>query len=145
MVDDPITITHRQIRPAVAVDDQGIVYVVWEDYRDNTELGNIYCSRSVDSGRIFENDVMVDALFTTSTHQANPAIATSGQGLVHIVREDYRDYFEQANIYYSKSVDEGKTFGEDLIVNESAPATSSRLNPAIAADKLGVMHLVWQE
>ena len=145
MVDDPITITHRQIRPAVAVDDQGIVYVVWEDYRDNTELGNIYCSRSVDSGRIFENDVMVDALFTTSTHQANPAIATSGQGLVHIVWEDYRDYFEQANIYYSKSVDEGKTFGEDLIVNESAPATSSRLNPAIAADKLGVMHLVWQE
>jgi len=91
MVDDPITITHRQIRPAVAVDDKGIVYVAWEDYRDNTELGNIYCAKSMDSGKTFENDVMVDDAVTISTHQAKPAIATAGQGLVHIVWEDFRD------------------------------------------------------
>jgi hypothetical protein len=145
MVDDPITITHRQIRPAIAVDVQGIVYVVWEDYRDNTELGNIYCARSIDGGKTFEDDVMVDAIYTHTTHQANPAITTAGQGFVHIVWEDYRDRPEQANIYYSMSADEGKTFGEDLIVNEPGPVTSSRHNPAIAVDNLGVVYLLWQE
>jgi len=145
IVDDLITITHRQIRPAVAVDNQGIVYVVWEDYRDNTELGNIYCARSMDHGQTFEDDVMVDAIYTHTTHQANPAIATAGQGLVHIVWEDYRDNPEHANIYHSMSLDEGKTFGEDLVVNERGPMTSSRHNPAIAVDKFGVVHLVWQE
>ena len=115
-----------------------------EDYRDNTELGNIYCARSVDNGNTFENDVMVDAIYTHTTHQANPAIALAGQGLVHIVWEDYRDHFDRANIYYSKSLDNGKVFGEDLMVNEPE-ARSSQLNPAIAVDNLGVVHLVWQE
>jgi len=144
MVEDPFTISHRQIRPDIAVDDQGIVYVVWEDYRDNTELGNIYCSISIDSGNTFESDIMVDAIYTHTTHQANPAIASAGQGLVHIVWEDYRDHFDRANIYYSKSVVDGNVFGEDLMVNEPE-ATSSQLNPAIAVDNLGVVHLVWQE
>jgi hypothetical protein len=64
---------------------------------------------------------------------------------VHVVWEDYRDNSERANVYYSKSVDEGNAFGEDLMVNRAGPAASSRFNPAIAVDKLGVVHLVWQE
>jgi hypothetical protein len=64
MVEDSYTISHRQIHPDIAVDDQGIVYVVWEDYRDNIELGNIYCARSIDRGNIFGSDVMVDAIYT---------------------------------------------------------------------------------
>jgi len=145
MVDDPITVTHRQIRPAVAVDDRGIIYVAWEDYRDNAGLGNIYCAKSIDGGKTFEKDVMVDAMFTITTHQANPAIATTGEGLVYVVWEDYRDHPDCANIYYSGSVDGGKTFGEDLIVDGPVPAADPRLNPAIAVDELGVIHLVWQE
>jgi len=99
----------------------------------------------MDSGKTFENDVMVDDAVTISTHQAKPAIATAGQGLVHIVWEDFRDQSGQANIYYSMSSDEGKVFGEDLIVNQPGTTASSQHNPAIAVDNLGVVHLVWQE
>ena len=145
MVDDPITVTSRQIRPAAAVDNSGVLHVVWEDYRDDAERGNIYSARSIDGGKTFKRDVMVDSPFTTTTHQANPAIAVTGNGLVHVMWEDYRDHPDRANIYYSRSVDGGKTFGEDLMVDGPVPAASPRLNPAIAVDELGVMHLVWQE
>ncbi len=144
MVDDPITVTSRQIRPAAVVDG-GIVYVVWEDYRDNAERGNIYSARSLDGGRTFEKDVMVDSPITTSTHQANPAIAVIGDGLVQVVWEDYRDMSEHASIYYSASLDGGRTFGEDLPAAGPGPATGSQLNPAIAVDRNGAVHLVWQQ
>ena len=145
MVDDPITVTSRQIRPSAVVDGSGIVYVVWEDYRDDAERGNIYGARSVDSGKTFERDVMVDSPFTTSTHQANPAIAVTGGGLVQVVWEDYRDLSEHANIYYSASLDGGKTFGEDVAAGGPVSAAGPRLNPVIAVDELGFIHLVWQE
>jgi len=144
-VDDPITVSSRQIRPAAAVDDTGIVHVVWEDYRDDPERGNIYSARSIDGGRTFQQDVMVDAAITTSTHQANPALATAGDGRVQVVWEDYRDFSDHANIYTSTSTDRGKTFGEDLIVDGPTPTSGPRTNPAIAVDERGVVHLVWQE
>jgi hypothetical protein len=145
MVDDPITVTSRQIRPSAVVDGSGIVYVVWEDYRDDAERGNIYGARSVDGGKTFERDVMVDSPFTTSTHHANPAIAVTGGGLVQVVWEDYRDLSEHANIYYSASLDGGKTFSEDVPAGRPVSASGPRLNPAIAVSQNGVMHLVWQE
>ena len=145
MVDDPITVSSRQIRPAAAVDGNGIVYVVWEDYRDDAVRGNIYSARSLDGGRSFKKDVMVDSPFTTSTHQANPALAVTESGLVRVVWEDYRVLSEPANIYYSVSLDNGKTFSEDQPVGGPASATGPRLNPAIAVDAKGVVHLVYQQ
>ena len=145
MVDDPITVSSRQIRPAAAVDGNGIVYVVWEDYRDDAVRGNIYSARSLDGGRSFKKDVMVDSPFTTSTHQANPALAVTESGLVRIVWEDYRVISEPANIYYSASLDNDKTFSEDQPAGGSASATGPRLNPAIAVDAEGVVHLVCQQ
>ena len=64
---------------------------------------------------------------------------------MQVVWEDYRDLSEYANIYYSASLDGGKTFGEDVAAGGPVSAAGPRLNPVIAVDELGFIHLVWQE
>jgi hypothetical protein len=64
---------------------------------------------------------------------------------VQVVWEDYRDLSEHANIYYSASLDGGKTFSEDVPASGPVSASGPRLNPAIAVSQNGVVHLVWQE
>ena len=145
MVDDEITVTTRQVNPAIAVGKDGVIYVVFEDYRDDTNKGNIFCSRSIDGGETFEEDVMVDDPITYTSHQANPAVAVDNRGVVHIVWEDYRDNSKLANIYYSRSSDGGKTFGKDVMVDDSYTVTSQQIDPAIAVDDNGTVHVVWQD
>ena len=79
------------------------------------------------------------------TAQINPDVAVDDQGLIHVVWEDYRVLSEPANIYYSASLDNGKTFSEDQPAGGPASATGPRLNPAIAMDAKGVVHLVYQQ
>jgi hypothetical protein len=145
MVDDEITVTTPQIKPAIAVDEARIIHVVWEDYRTNSKLANIYYSRSIDGGETFEEDVMVDDIMTDTSHQANPAIAVDNRAVVHVVWEDYRDNAELANIYHSKSSDGGKTFGPDALVDDIYTYTSRQMHPAVAVGMGGVVHIVWED
>ena len=145
MVDDTISLTSRQVDPAIAVDNRGIVHVVWEDYRDDPVLGNIYYAKSTDGGKSFGPDILVEAYYTVTSHQASPKIAVDGHGIIHVVWEDYRDDPRLANIYYSKSTDNGESFGEDVMVDDPLTLTSHQVNPALAVDEHGIVHAVWED
>jgi hypothetical protein len=63
-----------QINPDVAMDDQGMVHIVWEDYRDSSEHASIYCSSSADGGKTFGEDLMVEGPSSAPGSRVNPAM-----------------------------------------------------------------------
>ncbi|MFC1761801.1 hypothetical protein ACFL6U_06945 [Planctomycetota bacterium] len=145
MVDVPFTDTSPQSNPAVAVDRHGNIHVVWEDYRDDRELGNIYYSQSLDAGKSFGQDVMVDDSLTLTSEQKHPDIAVGNDGTIHVIWEDYRDNPAMGNIYYAKSMDGGRHFGPDVMADQRVTDTSEQRSPAIAVDDLGIIHVVWED
>jgi len=144
MVDAAVTDTSHQANPALAVDRWGIIHVVWEDYRDNPLMGNIYYAKSTDGGETFGKDVMVDVSMTDTSEQKSPSVAVYDDGTVHVVWEDYRDHPRLGNIYYSSSTDGGESFGEDVMVDDMITATSHQRTPMVAVGASAV-HVAWED
>ncbi|MHA1961845.1 MAG: hypothetical protein ACW99U_16675 [Candidatus Thorarchaeota archaeon] len=95
----------------------------------------------------FGSDVRVDS---NSSEQELPSIAVFNprcagcQPIIHVVWEDYRN--SNWDIYYKRSEDGGKTFGNLLRVNDDTGGTQySQRHPDIAVDYDGNAHVVWSD
>lgn len=75
--------TGNQFNPRIAVNDAGVLFVVWWDQKNDT--GDILFSRSLDGGESFEEPVPVHADLTGT--QSYPDIAANGND-VAVVWED---------------------------------------------------------
>lgn len=145
MVDDQVTMTSHQGKPAIAVDKNGVVHVVWEDFRDNPKLAGIAYTKSTDGGLTFGQDVMIGGAQAVTSHQGNPDVAISDNGVIHVVWEDYRDDPVLGNIYYASSGGGTTDFSEAIMVDESFTTTSHQANPSIAVDNTGIVHVAWED
>jgi hypothetical protein len=130
--DDIRLTTTSSFYPDVAVDGSN-VHVVWSDFRDSN--WEIYYKKSVDNGITWGSDTK---LTNDSGKSLNPVIAIKGS-VIHIVWHDNRD--GDVEIYYKKSIDNGKTWSNDIRLTNT-PATSG--HPDIAVNGNNV-HVVWME
>lgn len=128
-----------QSAPAIAVDSEGNIYVVWQDDRDGDY--DIYFTKFEDgSASLINPNIKIS---NGSGSQSAPAIALDSEGVIYIVWEDYRwgDY----DIYLTKSEDGGETWlSENKRVNTGG-AGSTQLNPAIAVDSSGTIYVAWED
>jgi hypothetical protein len=118
--------------PSIAVSD-GIVHVVWEEYRDGN--AEIYYKRSSDTGVTWGADTR---LTNNSAKSLSPSLAVSGS-LVHLTWFDQRDGNNE--IYYKRSDDAGLSWGADTRLTNDPSAS---IYSAIAASK-AIVHVVWEE
>jgi hypothetical protein len=132
LTNDPAT----SERPSVAVRDS-IVHVAWMDRRDGND--EIYYSRSVDNGMNWDID---ERLTNDPADSWCPSIAVC-DSIVHVVWFDERDGNDE--IYYSRSVDNGKTWGiDERLTND--PADSWCLSVACwNCDYDYDVHVVWTD
>jgi len=90
--------------PAMAVDDSGNLYVIWENQNaDNNS--NLYLARMLYGKQAFETAVIpIDAQLGAVTNQITPSIDAAGNGAVVIswVNENGGN-----GVYYAKSADSG--------------------------------------
>ncbi|WP_455392219.1 hypothetical protein [[Eubacterium] cellulosolvens] len=135
----------QQTVPDIAVADNGYVYIVWSDGRnDNTNL-DIYCSKSTDSGNMFgdgvdNTDIRVDD-DQTGARQRDPVVATYNNE-VYVVWMD--DRLNHDHIYFAKSTDNGATFGPNIRV-DNAPSDKVCEYPDIALTSTGTICVVWHD
>ena len=126
--------------PALAVDGDGKVVVVWTDERHDN--GDIYAQRLDESGsRLWMPDVRVNSDSGTAV-QSRPAVAVDGSGNAVVVWEDWNGDYD---IYAQKVEGDGSNLWEvDMRVNSDSGPTDQEC-PAVAVDGSGNVIVVWED
>ncbi len=132
-------VSNGSFDPCIAVDN-GIIYVVWTDERNDTTRPDIYFSRSIDGGISFTPNKKVNDDNLALTDQGNPSIAANG-GIVGIVWEDHRN---QNCIYFANSTNSGDTFNINKRVDDD-PMGKPKSRPSIAMDSNGYVYVAWRD
>lgn len=139
---DSIRVTFDQARSAnasAAVDRDGNIHVVWEDFRSGN--GDIYYAKLDPYGNKLTNDAKITNDSSPSRH---PVVAVDADSHIYIVWEDLQG--TGSELYYAKLwYYEGNiTFlANGVRVSDSDPADSSE--PAIAVDGAGYLSIVWSD
>ncbi len=119
--------------PAIAVDSNNHLHVVWED--DTPGNYEIYYSKSTDGGSSWTTK----RLTWTSGGSWGPAIAVDSNNHLHVVW--YDETPGNREIYYKKSTDGGSSWTTKRLTWTSGDS----LSPAIAVDSNNHLHVVWAD
>jgi len=135
VVNDPDT----QYEAALAIDDQGYIYVTWIHlYDDNGTDYDIHFAKSTDEGQTFTIPVMVNDVGNGYQYTANIKVGESG--IIYVAWTDHRNGW--SNIYFAKSTDGGENFSENISVNSTDYGQGY---PDLALDDTENIYVVWQD
>lgn len=107
-----------EARPKLAVGPQGNLYLTWTEGLSKPFTGYVWFSRSLDSGKTFEQPKIVHQDRAEITHRFD-ALHVSPDGKITVTWVDKRDLeaakkagkpYVGAAIYYAISIDDGATF-----------------------------------
>lgn len=133
-VDDNNTAYTGCDHASLAVDKNGVIYVVWEDSR-RWDL-DIRFAKSTDGGRTFLPSVRVDDVNDRTVKQEFPAIAVDNDSIVYVAWNDYRDTL--ISIYSARSPDGGFTFDKNVKVNN---ARAHAMDVSVGANDSGGVYV----
>jgi len=139
-VNDDIDTTNQWF-PVIACDNSGQnVYVAWMDNRDTLHGWDVYFSRSTDYGQTFEANYPInDTITTGSTPQDYPSVYYK-DGIIYAVWHDGRD---PSGGYFAKSIDNGVSFGPNILVTDDPWATG--YYSSITVDDSTNVYIVWRD
>jgi hypothetical protein len=131
----------KQRYPVVACDDSGQnIYVAWMDNRDTLHGWDVYFSRSIDYGQTFEANYLIsDTTTTGGTVQGYPSIYYKND-IIYLV---WRDQSNGYCVTFSKSTDNGVSFGQQVVVPDDPQAQGGF--PSITAADSGKVCVVWED
>jgi hypothetical protein len=132
----------KQQFSSIAVNDSGYIFIAYEDFRNlATTAIDIYCSRSTDGGNSFEPSVRVDDC-ADSINQEEPCIAVRDTN-VYIAWTDWRLQPSGSKTYFSKSINSGTAFNNNVLVVDTAGLGVFAANPSsICCDKNNI-YIAW--
>jgi hypothetical protein len=139
---DPIAAANLvRDNPALAVGPNGIVYIAWEDWRNNN--GDIYCARSNVDGTFSAAIRVGDD--TDGLNQEVPVLAATPNGTLYLawLEEKSGDPDRIYRIYYTRAANGEVDFGNSLPIDPQTEGTQSK--PTIGVDHLGRVHLGWAD
>ncbi|MCK4444571.1 MAG: hypothetical protein KAW09_08505, partial [Thermoplasmata archaeon] len=142
-VDDTGFQLSDQVYPDIAVDNMGVIYVVWYDDRNFiSAYHDIYLAKSSNGGISYDTNIQVDdgGQFTT---QMNPSVAADKSGAVYVAWQDYRN--GNWDIYLAKSIDRGLSFGPSARVDDTGNDSSNQAIPSVEVARNGTVFVVWHD
>ncbi len=122
-------------KPQIAVSGSH-VYVSWQDRRNNTCCGeDVYFNRSTDNGATWlASDIRLDTDAPGAAQSARTRIAAEGSSVYVTWRDRRNGTFDQEDIYFNRSLDNGATWLDADVRINTAPAGSwASSRPEIAA------------
>jgi len=126
----------EQGSPALAVDDNGTIYVAWA--AEAPSGPQVFVAHSNDSGASFSGAVEVSA--QTSGAQMHPDMALANDVLYITWAEENSSHLD---IYLARSLDGGENFQSALRVDDSEGLTIQNF-PSVAARE-GTVFVVWHD
>lgn len=127
------------------------VYVVWQEnppsevaYDDNSINYDIFIRKSVDGGLTFGKEINLSNNPGFSEH---PQIAVSGNNVFVVWIDDSPSYastatIENKKILFTKSIDDGNTFGRTITLSNASNADSYNQEISAAGNNV---YVVWQD
>ncbi|WP_455392838.1 hypothetical protein, partial [[Eubacterium] cellulosolvens] len=137
-VNDTNPTSTEHLTPAIALNSNGDISVVWTDNRNSTNGFDIWYAKSVDQGSSYGTDVCVNA-GVNSSDQTNPMIAIGDNDAIHVVWQDARG--GDWDIYMANSTNGGTTFTNVRRV-DSDITDRDQTNPTIAAGLINASNTV---
>ncbi|MCE7743054.1 MAG: hypothetical protein GOP50_11450 [Candidatus Heimdallarchaeota archaeon] len=136
--------------PSIAVDDQGNVYIAWEDESDDFLSSDvdkdIFFRKWDKSTDIWSTTVLVSTENTASSASNNPSLDVDSEGNIHIAWWDSTDFLgtdADEDIFYKRwNVSLGSWTSTEVLSSES---TGDSIYPSIVVDTQGDAHLTWSE
>jgi len=138
-------------RPDIAVDST-YVYVVYDNSNMAWGSPSVYCARSTLGSLSF--GAAADVSQSASSMEQFASVDASSDG-VFVAWEDYRndndleftdDTSDDADIYFSKSIDDGVTFSAPARANDDAMLNrNQQYGPSIAVDTTGAAVIAWSD
>lgn len=136
--------TNFQNEPDVAVDPEGLIYVIWTDGRNSATTGpDIYYANSTDGGLSFNPNLRVND-DATGAEQARPEIAAAPDRTVYAAWSDPRNSGRGRDIYFSTSSDLGGTWTPNIAVNDDTGLVAQDY-PSLAVNSAGTIYIVWAD
>jgi hypothetical protein len=133
--------TEKQREPSLVVGDDGVVYVVWTDFKDTV---HVRFSKSTDHGNSFIGETVVSS-HPGSESQNSSSLACDSQGALYVVWRDWMDFPSEHDIYFSMSTDGGDSFICHTRVDDSGNDGSWQWNPTIAVNESGDVFVAWED
>ncbi len=128
-----------QRNPRIAVDGSGILYLVWEDYRNGN--WDVYFASSNDGGANWTDPNMRVNTDNGTTNQREPAITATSSGTVYVAWRDYRG--SDADIMIAWSNDSGATWTDPNVRVNTDTGGASQQCPDLTVDASGNVYVVW--
>jgi len=145
--DTPIGDQTDQRSPSIVVSESEEIYVVWSDTRYGTF--QIFFAKSDDGGLTFFPNVPIGESLPLNHSQEFPTLAMdSNQNLFVAWKEvspDLGDDKFSGRIYFSKSMDDGISWMEKIIVDGSVPVRSAQQNPNMIVDDSDNIYIAWMD
>lgn len=129
--------------PAMALGPEGGLYVAWTARASGSEFAAVIrFTRSTDGGATFAPPVRVNR-DTPPSSRGFESMAVGPDGKVHIVWLDGREKKPGvSSAYYAASTDGGKTFSDDLLIDDGAcPCCRT----AVTVSDTGVVYAGWRK
>lgn len=124
--------------PSMCLDDEGTIHVTWFDYKTSpySETGDIFYTNSTDNGQTWsEIQVLTDA------HSARWSNVIASGDHLYLVWEDWRDGYDQGEIYFRHSPDRGESWDHE---ERDTEAPNESVEPVIA-ERADTLYVVWSD
>ncbi|MEM4729558.1 MAG: Ig-like domain-containing protein [Thermoplasmata archaeon] len=125
-------------RSFVAINSKDEFIVAWEDYR-NTFNYDIYAKRFTSDGKQLGSEI---AVCTEGGHQRNPYVAIDGNDNIFIIWTDWRDGWENKNIYAKLYDPNGSQISDEIIICD---APGSQDSPSVTLDSNNNFFVAWED
>lgn len=136
---DPVGFADQRA-PAIAVDSDGNVHVVWQDYRNGAQDPDIYWAKRAAQSGVWSSNQRVNDDFAGG-FQANPALTVDRSNNAYAIWEDSRN---GRHLYAARLPADGIFWGTNRRVTADATDPGPQ-NPDIAVDGGGNTYAVWED
>ena len=130
--------------PEMALDEDEVIYVVWNDTRNlyKKNRRDVFMARSTNQGESFEPEIRInDAKIASEFEYFYPTITAWGKGHVAIAWEDKRK--GTYDVYLTRSDNGGSSFRPSWRLNNAEKRSQSV--PDIVMDAMGHVHCTWRD
>jgi hypothetical protein len=134
---DPAAITAGDAiyaNPALAVDDSGTLFLVYEFYDRNTNIFAIDFTRSTDNGETWETPYRLVQFIASGSY--NPCIALDSLGNINVA------YYSSGGITFTLSEDQGMSWNTPRLISSFSPEI---VEPAMAIGPGDSINIVWPQ
>jgi hypothetical protein len=129
-----------QYSPAIAVDSNDVLHVVWYGEVSGSSAYNIRYARSTDGGSTWS---LYNVTTYTSYDRYYPSIAVDSKDNVHIVWYGRHSSSYNNNIYYRTRSSTGTWGTETMITSHAYSLSLYQYRPSVEVDTKDNVHVVW--